>query len=99
MAKDPVCGMEVDPDRSDWVMEQNGTNVYFCSDSYQTAFNRGPAYFSQVNQMGYNQKSMNREDVVVQEQPVDGGDTFGLPLWMHSFHLYFYDENDRGTTR
>lgn len=57
--KDPVCGMEVDPDRSDWVTEHNGANVYFCSDSCQTAFNRDPAYFSQVNQMGNNQNSGN----------------------------------------
>ncbi len=59
MARDPVCGMEVDPDRSDWVTEHNGTDVYFSSESCQTAFNRDPVYFSQVNQMGLNHNSRN----------------------------------------
>jgi YHS domain-containing protein len=31
MAKDPVCGMEVDPKKSKFKLEKDGTSYYFCS--------------------------------------------------------------------
>lgn len=40
--KDPVCGMEVDPERSKWAVEQGGKTYYFCSESCQKAFLEEP---------------------------------------------------------
>jgi len=31
MAKDPVCGMEVDPEKSKFKLDKDGTTYYFCS--------------------------------------------------------------------
>ena len=31
MAKDPICGMEVDPEKAKFKLDRNGTTYYFCS--------------------------------------------------------------------
>lgn len=53
MARDPVCGMEVDPKKSNWVAEYNGEDYYFCSESCQKAFMKDPAKYSKIRPMGH----------------------------------------------
>ncbi|WP_424005341.1 permease (plasmid) [Haloarcula salina] len=37
-ARDPVCGMEVDPDETDYSVEHDGRTYYFCSESCEESF-------------------------------------------------------------
>lgn len=45
MARDPVCGMEVAPERSDWVTEYRGREYQFCSEGCMKAFNTHPSMY------------------------------------------------------
>ncbi|ESP89820.1 permease [Candidatus Halobonum tyrrellensis] len=38
VVQDPVCGMEVDPDETDFSTEVDGQTYYFCSESCQNSF-------------------------------------------------------------
>ena len=40
--KDPVCGMAVDPSRTDLVAIFNGKNYYFCAEGCRRAFEKKP---------------------------------------------------------
>jgi YHS domain-containing protein len=42
MSKDPVCGMDVQTETSNWVTEHRGQNYYFCSEGCMKAFNTNP---------------------------------------------------------
>jgi YHS domain-containing protein len=42
MAKDPVCGMEVDERHAAATAEHNGTTYYFCSKGCKAAFEKEP---------------------------------------------------------
>jgi Cu+-exporting ATPase len=42
MAKDPVCGMDVDPDHAADQSEYNGQTYYFCSKGCKAAFDKNP---------------------------------------------------------
>ncbi len=42
MAKDLVCGMDVDPKTSNHVMEYNGGSYYFCSEKCLNEFRKDP---------------------------------------------------------
>ena len=42
-AKDPVCGMSVDPAKAQWSSEYNGTTYYFCAKGCKQAFDEKPA--------------------------------------------------------
>jgi Cu+-exporting ATPase len=42
MAKDPVCGMEVDPSRAAATAEYQGITYYFCAPGCKAAFEREP---------------------------------------------------------
>lgn len=42
MAKDPVCGMEVDENNPVAVSEYKGKKYYFCSKACKTAFDKEP---------------------------------------------------------
>ena len=42
MAKDPVCGMEVDEKTTPYKSMQGGSVYYFCSPSCQTGFDKAP---------------------------------------------------------
>jgi len=53
MVRDPVCGMEVDPDKSNWVAEYNGEDYNFCSESCQKAFIKDPAKYTEFRPMGH----------------------------------------------
>src|SRR5690554_8138122 len=44
-AKDPVCGMTVDPERARYSLTHAGQNHYFCSKGCQTKFAADPEYY------------------------------------------------------
>lgn len=54
MVIDPVCGMEVDPEKSNWVVEIGSENFFFCSESCQKAFIRDPLKYSETRHRGHN---------------------------------------------
>lgn len=45
MARDLVCGMEVDATNAPFMIERNGTVYYFCSDSCRQEFLHDPKQF------------------------------------------------------
>jgi Cu(I)/Ag(I) efflux system membrane fusion protein len=47
--KDPVCGMEVEPDKSTPKSEYRGKTYYFCSDHCKREFDKNPAKFLDKN--------------------------------------------------
>ena len=42
MAKDPVCGMDVDPQTARHTAEHNGQTYYFCAPGCKKAFQEDP---------------------------------------------------------
>jgi len=50
MVKDPVCGMDVDPETAPGVSEYNGKKYYFCSLSCKLEFDRNPDKFIDATQ-------------------------------------------------
>lgn len=42
MAKDPVCGMTVDPEKAPAKAEYKGKTYYFCAPGCKAAFERDP---------------------------------------------------------
>jgi len=53
MTKDPVCGMEVDPQTASYTSEFRGETYSFCSESCMTAFNSNPARFIEGKTMDH----------------------------------------------
>jgi Cu+-exporting ATPase len=47
MAKDPVCGMEVDEQKAAAKVEHGGKTYYFCSPGCKTAFEKDPEKYAQ----------------------------------------------------
>lgn len=47
--KDPVCGMMVDEERTQFETELNGRNFYFCCGSCKKAFDKDPFRYGQAN--------------------------------------------------
>jgi len=45
MAKDPVCGMDVDPASATQKAEYQGQTYYFCAPGCRKAFEAGPAKY------------------------------------------------------
>lgn len=45
LVKDPVCGMEVDPDTAAASFEHEAVTYYFCSESCRQAFAADPAKY------------------------------------------------------
>jgi YHS domain-containing protein len=43
--KDPVCGMEVDPQQAAGRSEYQGRTYYFCSPGCKASFDRDPAKY------------------------------------------------------
>lgn len=39
LVEDPVCGMEVDPEETEYSTQHNGTTYHFCSESCKNSFN------------------------------------------------------------
>lgn len=51
MAKDPVCGMEVDPATAAGKSEYKGQTYYFCAPGCKQAFDKDPEkYLGQAGQ-------------------------------------------------
>ena len=46
MARDPVCGMEVDVENAPASTEYNGQTYYFCSEECKEDFERNPERYS-----------------------------------------------------
>ncbi|OGG31027.1 YHS domain-containing protein [Candidatus Gottesmanbacteria bacterium RIFCSPLOWO2_02_FULL_38_8] len=44
-AKDPVCGMSVDPQNSKFKSEFKGVTYFFCSQHCKTQFDQNPEQF------------------------------------------------------
>ncbi|MHB8619092.1 MAG: YHS domain-containing protein [Chloroflexota bacterium] len=42
MAKDPVCGMSVDPQTAKHTSQHNGQTYYFCAPGCKNAFEQNP---------------------------------------------------------
>ncbi len=54
MAKDPVCGMEVDPAKAAATYEYQGKTYYFCAPGCKAAFEKEPEkYLSQSEEEGH----------------------------------------------
>ena len=49
MAKDPVCGMEVDPSKAAATSEYRGKRYYFCAPGCKETFDRNPDQYVQDN--------------------------------------------------
>ncbi len=47
MAKDPVCGMEVDESSAAATSEYNGKTYYFCAPGCKKAFDGDPAKYTE----------------------------------------------------
>ena len=45
MAKDPVCGMEVDPQSAQHTSQHQGQTYYFCSPSCKGTFEADPSKY------------------------------------------------------
>ncbi len=45
MAKDPVCGMEVEPSQTQYKAVYKGEIYYFCSLACKKAFEKDPEYY------------------------------------------------------
>lgn len=45
MAKDPVCGMEVDQAKAAATSVHQGTTYYFCAKACKTTFDKDPAKY------------------------------------------------------
>jgi YHS domain-containing protein len=52
MAKDPVCGMDVDPKTAAGKSEYQGQTYYFCSLGCKKSFDKEPQKY--VNSQGHN---------------------------------------------
>ena len=50
MAKDPVCGMEVDPSTARHTSDYQGQTYYFCAPGCKRAFEQNPQQY--VGQQG-----------------------------------------------
>ena len=46
MAKDPVCGMDVDPKQAAGKSDYQGQTYYFCSAGCKRAFDKEPAKYA-----------------------------------------------------
>ena len=44
-AKDPVCGMSVDPGSAKWSSEHAGAKYYFCGRGCKDSFEKDPAAY------------------------------------------------------
>lgn len=53
MAKDPVCGMEVDPAQAAGSVEYKGQTYYFCAPGCQRAFEKEPEKYLNKPEAGH----------------------------------------------
>jgi len=81
MARDPVCGMEVDPEKSNWVAEYDGKDYFFCSERCQKAFMKDPTKYTEIRPMGHGLQGMEGIQVAAaaSARAADGSDTSTSP--------------------
>lgn len=48
MAKDPVCGMDVDENKAAGTTEYNGKKYYFCSPACKAKFEKTPDQYTKT---------------------------------------------------
>jgi YHS domain-containing protein len=48
MAKDPVCGMEVNENDAQFTANHEGKTFYFCSDECKQKFNESPQQYANL---------------------------------------------------
>lgn len=53
MAKDPVCGMEVDPAKAAATAEYKGQTYYFCAPGCKAAFEKEPEKYLGQTEAGH----------------------------------------------
>jgi len=53
MAKDPVCGMEVDEKKAAGTAEHMGKTFYFCSPGCKVAFEKEPHKYAKESMEGH----------------------------------------------
>jgi YHS domain-containing protein len=46
MAKDPICGMEVEEKTAQWTSEYEGETYYFCAERCKQVFEKNPTRFT-----------------------------------------------------
>ena len=46
MYRDPVCGMDVDPDETEWYSKYQGETYYFCCLHCQEQFEQNPSRYA-----------------------------------------------------
>ncbi len=46
MAKDPICGMEVDEKGAKWISQYKGKTYYFCAPGCKKKFDQDPAKYA-----------------------------------------------------
>lgn len=46
MAKDPVCGMDVDEKTAQWTSEYKGQTYYFCAPGCKATFDKDPEKYA-----------------------------------------------------
>ncbi len=49
MATDPVCGMEVDEESSEFQTTYGGKDFYFCSQECAHKFDENPSHYASAN--------------------------------------------------
>jgi YHS domain-containing protein len=55
-ARDPVCGMSVDPGSTEYVSGYQGNDFYFCAEACLKAFEKNPGMYlkgKQIKQKGF----------------------------------------------
>lgn len=65
---DPVCGMTVDPETSEYKLQQDGETHYFCSAGCQTKFAADP------------QRYLNNSHTVAKQAPMADGTIYTCPM-------------------
>jgi len=53
MSKDPVCGMEVKPEKAAARTEHAGQTYYFCSDACLKKFQGNPGAYAKKTEQGH----------------------------------------------
>lgn len=51
---DPVCGMRVDPCRTDLFADHNGSRFYFCAEGCRKAFEQNPEKYANTTPAAHN---------------------------------------------
>jgi len=57
---DPVCGMTVDPDKTDLLAVFQGDNYYFCAEGCRIAFENKPLKYLKPKRKGWLGRYMDR---------------------------------------